>query len=175
MAAARTAKWMENEALERQRQGRRDLGANLHQGQAGRSGEKTGGLLNVSRRSVVHAAKVLRNGCAKAHRARRCRGTGGLGGSPAGLARPRKPGKGPGGAGPAACRPAIATGPSSRGFRSGAPGWPRRLRRPGERRRQGPHAALGGDARAQLHHQDPEEAGIALRPAAPCREPDLLI
>ena len=65
MVAARTAKWMENEALERQRQGRRDLGANLHQGQAGRSGEKAGGLLNVSRRSVMHAAKVLRHGCAK--------------------------------------------------------------------------------------------------------------
>ena len=56
MVAARTAKWIENEAAERQRQGRRDLGANLrqgwpnwpttdlganwHQGQAGRSGEK---------------------------------------------------------------------------------------------------------------------------------------
>ena len=33
--------------------------------QAGRSGEKAGGLLNVSRRSVVHAAKVLRQGCEK--------------------------------------------------------------------------------------------------------------
>ena len=33
MVAARTAKWMENEALDRQRQGRRDLAANLQQGQ----------------------------------------------------------------------------------------------------------------------------------------------
>jgi hypothetical protein len=65
MVAARTVKWMENKALERQRQGRRDLGANLRQGQGGRSGEKAGGLLNVSRRSVVHAAKVLHHGCEK--------------------------------------------------------------------------------------------------------------
>lgn len=65
MVAARTAKWMEREALERQRQGRRDLGANCHQGQAGRSGEKAGGLLNVSRPSVMRAAKVLHHGCAK--------------------------------------------------------------------------------------------------------------
>ena len=65
MVAARTAKWMENEALERQRQGRRDVGANWQQGQAGRSGEKAGGLLNVSPRSVMRAAKVLHHGCDK--------------------------------------------------------------------------------------------------------------
>ena len=36
MVAARTAKWIENEPAERQRQGRRDLGANLRKvGQTG--------------------------------------------------------------------------------------------------------------------------------------------
>jgi hypothetical protein len=65
MVAARTAKLLENEALERQRQGGRDLAANLQRGQAGRSGEKAGSWLNVSPRSVMHAAKVLRCGCPK--------------------------------------------------------------------------------------------------------------
>jgi len=65
MVAARTAKWFEDEALERQRKGGWNLVANLRQGQSGRSCEKAGGLLNVSPRSVVHAAKVLRHGCPK--------------------------------------------------------------------------------------------------------------
>ena len=60
MVAAKLKEMLAPEALERQRTGRAaDLGANLRQG---RSSERAAGLLNVSRRSVEHASKLLKRG-----------------------------------------------------------------------------------------------------------------
>ena len=56
--AARLAKWMEREAVERKS---RHV-ANLQQADAGRSADKAAALINVSPRLIGYAVKVLRDG-----------------------------------------------------------------------------------------------------------------
>ncbi len=61
MVAARMAKMLEKEAVKRKSR----LVANLHPARRGRSASEGAAMVNVSPRLVIHAIKVLRDGCAE--------------------------------------------------------------------------------------------------------------